>query len=80
MRRGVHSGDETGAYVLDLAGEWLAVRPFSDDSGQPMFRSAAAPVAAGDVRALGAALAWSGAHAHEVWSGWIVTVVRSLPR
>ncbi len=74
MRRGVSADDELGAFLLDLAGEWLAVRRFQDEPGGPVFRSAPAPAAADDVRALGssvgAALAGSNLHGREV-EDWI---------
>jgi hypothetical protein len=74
-RRGVQSGNDFGAFLLDLAAEWFAVQQFTEDAGMPMFRSAPAPVAAGDVGALGSAvgagLAGSRLHTQEVeaWLG-----------
>jgi hypothetical protein len=74
MRRGVRSDDELGAFLLDLAGEWFAVRQFQGEPGTPMFRSAPTPSVAEDVRSLGAAvgaaLAGSTLHRNET-EAWI---------
>lgn len=80
MRRGVRADDELGAFLLDLAGEWLAASHFQDNTGTPRFRSAPPPEGLHDIRPLGrsigAALAGSHPHLQEV-NAWRKNHARS---